>query len=235
MILAPLVTCESKKCSEHATCYLGTCLCHPGYEGADCNERMLEANPWYTSDCPNLLDTTGNTLDINLTHVGGVKGCNGGESFGTGLSYCAYLCYSNVEYGTPIIPYHIWKMAQQAESGLWETVAKGAEVPGNDRFEDHSAGFANYLCVPPVLGKVAEIGAGPWTQFRGLLSKRPDVQVESYTVIEPGAEAYIANVDNCAYKTGKLFKAAKSGNLTFYDFPVHIFSEPGGESKGDHI
>lgn len=60
------------------------------------------------SECWKLIHgPSGNTLDINLTHVGGVKGCNGGESFGTGLSYCAYLCYSNVEYGTPIIPHHI--------------------------------------------------------------------------------------------------------------------------------
>lgn len=120
-------------------------------------------------------------------------------------------------------------MAQQAESGLWVRQGKGRHAPGNYRFKDHFAGFANYLCVPPVLGKVAEIGAGPWTQFRGLLMNRPDVKVESYTVIEPGADAYIANVDNCAYRNGKLIKEEMLGNHTFYDFPVHIFSKPGGK------
>lgn len=213
------------KCSAHSTCYLGTCLCHPGYEGTNCDVRMSIANPWYTADCPNLLDEY--SLDVNRTNVGGVQNCKGGHSLSTGLSYCAYLCYSNVEYGTAIIPHFIWEMAQKAESSLWK-----ASTGTNDRWNEHFQGFANYRCLPASLGRVAEFGAGPWTQFRGLLMKRPDVRVESYTIIEPGADFYRKNVATCSYKTGKLAKQTTPNADTYHNFSVNIISELGESAAG---
>jgi len=220
-----LYLCDGE-CSVHSTCYLGTCLCHPGYGGPLCDDRMHIANPWYTSDCPNL--EASYTLDLNLSDVGGVKDCSGGDSFGLDLSYCAYLCYSNVEYGIAIIPHYIWETAQKAEGSTW----KQSTGSSGDRYEDHFQGFADYRCLPASLGRVAEFGAGPWTQFRGLLGKRPDVEVESYTVIEPGADYYKANIHNCAYKTGKLEALSASGNATYHDFPVQIVSDLGESAAG---
>jgi SAM-dependent methyltransferase len=220
-------TCNDE-CSAHATCFLGTCMCHPGYDGPTCENKMTVANPWYTADCPNLKDE--NTLDITRIDVGGVEGCPNGliqkASMGTGLSYCAYLCYSNVDYGTAIIPVHIWKKAQQAEDSLWRNNRED-----NDRFEDHFEGFANYACIPENLGHVAEYGAGPWTQFRGLLHLRPHT-VERFTIIEPGADFYTKNVPTCAYKTGKLEKYKISGE--FYDFPLTVQSKLGEQTTTSH-
>ena len=77
------------------------------------------------------------------------------------------------------------------------------------------------------LGSVAEFGSGPWTQFRGILHKRPDLVTKRYTVIEPGADHYLKNVPNCAYRSGSLHKYRSS---EMHDFPVVIRSEQ-GESK----
>ncbi|CAB9505521.1 expressed unknown protein [Seminavis robusta] len=216
-------TCDGR-CSNHATCFFGTCMCHPGYEGPTCEDKMLIANPWYTADCPNLRDEV-NTLNVNATNLGGVEFCHEGlaehASLGTGLSYCAYLCYSNVAYGSAIVPHALWKKAQEAENNLWAKISRG----NNDRYNDHFQGFAQYKCVPRDLGHVVEFGAGPWTQIRGLLSLRPDVKVKSYTVLEPGADFYIESVASCTYKTGKLSKHPDTSN--FHDFPVFVKSSLG--------
>lgn len=214
-----IYTCNNQ-CSNHSTCYFGTCLCHPGYEGIDCNQKMEIANPWYTIDCPNLHDQ--NTLDVNRT-IFGSKDCpnSEGADLGTGLSYCAYLCYSNEIYGSVIVPYALWSKAQDAENTLWQKV-RGT----NDRYNDHFEGFANYINLPNNLGHVIEIGAGPWTQFRGLLHLRPDIKINSYTILEPGANYYMNNVATCAYKTGKLTKHPETNQ--FHDFPIHIKSKLGG-------
>jgi len=188
------------------------------------------ANPWYTADCPNLQDTN-STLNVDRlgSDLGGIKDCPDGlaqhVSLGTGLSYCAYLCYSTPLVGTAIVPHSLWKMAQQAENTLWAKAPRGTN---NDRYRDHFQGFANYHCLTTNqnLGHVVEVGAGPWTQFRGLLHLRPDVQVESYTVLEPGADFYVQSVSSCAYKTGKL--AQYPDTSKFHEFPVHIRSSLGG-------
>lgn len=69
-----------------------------------------------------------------------------------------------------------------------------------------------------------EFGAGPWTQFRGLLHKRPDLLVRQYTIFEPGADYYVQNVQTCAYRSGKLEKYRTQG---VHSFPVEIISSRG--------
>jgi len=229
-----IYTCDHQ-CSSHAICYFGSCLCHPGYAGESCQEKMQVANPWYTADCPNLQAPM--TLDISTqdytdpAKLGGIVDCpdglSEGLSLGTGLSYCAYLCYSNKEYGTAIVPKLLWEKAQEAENKLWKQV--GQRTKGNDRYKDHFQGFANYMCLPDTanLGHVLEVGAGPWTQFRGLLHNRPNVHVDSFTILEPGADFYLSQVGTCAYQTGKL--AQYPDTTQFYDFPIHIQSKLGGK------
>ena len=211
-------TCNDK-CSAHATCYFGTCLCHPGYEGPRCQIKMITANPWYTADCPNLRDE--NTLDVNRTDLGGVKFCQDGlaehVSLDTGISYCSYLCYSNLAYGSAIVPHVMWERAQEFQDHRML------------QYMDHFQGFGQYQCVPKKLGNVLEFGAGPWTQFRGLLNQRPDAKVNSYTVLDPKANLYMEKNDRCAYKTGKLAKFPDASN--FHEFPVFVKSSLGGECK----
>lgn len=58
--------------------------------------------------------------------------------------------------------------------------------------------------MPRFLGKVLEIGCGPWTQLGFMLDQRSDWIVDSITLWEPGADKYMKNVATCAYKDGKL-------------------------------
>ena len=212
-----LYSCAGQ-CSIHSTCFMGTCLCHPGYTGTTCNEKKKIANPWYTADCPNLAVDKLLSYNFNDT-IGGNKNCTG-----SGRNPCAYLCYSSEEYGSVIIPQKIWQNAQNEEGKLWR--APRFQKRDGDRVNEHFQGFADYKCIPgESLGNVIEFGAGPWTQFRGLLSKRPDVKVKSYTVLDPGADGYIMSVESCAYKTGKLLKFDREG---FHDFPVHVVSDLAG-------
>lgn len=212
-----LYSCAGQ-CSIHSTCFMGTCLCHPGYTGPTCDEKKKRANPWYTADCPNLAADKLLSYNINDT-IGGNKNCTG-----EGPNPCAYLCYSGEEYGSVIIPQQVWQNAQNEEGKLWR--APRFKKRDGDRVNEHFQGFADYKCIPgESLGNVIEFGAGPWTQFRGLLSKRPDVKVDSYTVLDPGADGYIKSVESCAYKTGKLLKFDRNG---FHDFPVHVVSDLAG-------
>lgn len=213
-----LYSCAGQ-CSIHSTCFMGTCLCHPGYTGPTCEVRKEVANPWYTAECPNLDPGRALTYDINDIDIGGNKDCEGGQ----GRNPCSYLCYSGEEYGSVIIPRRVWQNAQKEEGKVWRR--QGQRGNHGDRYDDHFQGFANYKCIPQNLGNVIEFGAGPWTQFRGLLSQRPDVKVGSYTVLEPGADAYIKDVKTCTYKTGKLQKMDRTG---FHDFPVRVVSDLGG-------
>ena len=213
-----------------STCFLGYCLCHPGYGGLNCDLVKTVANPWYTIDCPNLHRLDGNTLDVHtpLSEIGG-KACPVGEegSMSTGLSYCAHLCYSSEMYGVPIVPFSIWKSAQQAESKLW---GRSGSADG-DRYQEHWEGFQDFakLDLNFNLGSVVEFGAGPWTQFRGIIYKRPDVIIQEYTIIEPGANYYMENVTSCAYRSGRL---RKYGSDELYEFPLNIFAER-GESRSN--
>ena len=216
------------RCSVTSTCFLGYCSCHPGYGGTWCTETKITANPWYTADCPNLRRSDGVTLDINtpLSEAGGGNCHVGSESsLNTKLSYCAHLCYSSEVSGVPIVPVSIWQAAQQAEGELWATLKK----QNGDRYEDHWEGFQDYEAFKPNadLGSVIEFGSGPWTQFRGVLHKRPDLKTQKYTVVEPGASYYMNTVPTCAYRTGEL---RKLGSKEFFQFPIEVISTP-GESR----
>lgn len=197
--------CENRRgCSGNGVCFLGECFCYPAYRGGKCEERFEPANPWYTTDCPNLLGQR--TFHRNATgaQLSSGRGCNPPGTTPSkikDLSYCAYLCYSHPEHGVALIPTYIWHAAQVEESIIWQ-----GNSGHNDRAGEHLEGFKNYIGLPPnsSLGHMAEFGAGPWTQTRTLLAKRPDIKIDSFTVQEPGADFYIRNTPNCAYKTGRL-------------------------------
>jgi len=147
--------------------------------------------------------------------------------------FCSYLCFSHISYGSAVVPISLWKSAQQAEGDLWHEVSSwqnGAD--SNDRSEEHHLAFDKFSCLDKgtTLGSVIEVGAGPWTQLKGMLHIRPDIQVQSFMVWEPGADRYMSEVSSCSYKTsGKLTKFNGSG---FHPFPVTINSR-GGELLTD--
>lgn len=120
--------CKNSTCSQHSSCFLGSCPCHPGYGGKKCDMKLSVSNMWYTKHCPNLQQQS--TLDIHvpLTLVGGEhpktidtmseKRCEPPAHPKT----CAYLCYSHNSYGTAIVPISLWKAAQSAEGNLWASI-----------------------------------------------------------------------------------------------------------------
>lgn len=217
--------------------FFGKRMCLPGYAPDGCTARLAVANPWYTADCPNLQNVLGNTLDVSTPEVGlgGRVGCAGALQVPTGeITPCAYLCYSHPQYGTAIVPHALWRRAQLDERGWAEAVGKHGIT--DDRSAEHWEGFRGFVDVPAVLGEgsLLEVGAGPWTQTKGLLFKRPDLKIQRFAIFEPSADWYEANVNTCSYKTGKLrtFNHTSEGKY-YHDFPMEIFGRS-GESLLQH-
>ena len=93
---------------------------------------------------------------------------------------------------------------------------------------EHWKAFDKLSCLKPNfdLGVVIEVGAGPWTQFKGFLNIRPDLTAKEFVVWEPSADRYMKEVSSCSYKTGySLKKWDGSGD---HPFPVRVVSS-GGE------
>ena len=38
--------CARSPCYAHSSCFLGACVCHPGWHGESCDRRLEIANPW---------------------------------------------------------------------------------------------------------------------------------------------------------------------------------------------
>eukprot|EP01041_Mallomonas_annulata_P003088 gene3088-6060_t len=221
--------CTKYECPVNSICYLGSCPCKPGYGGENCELHLKIPNPWYFTNCPNLQMT--DTLDINipLSKLGGEYDEKHSIK---DPKFCSYLCYSHPNYGTAVVPLSLWKAAQLAEGNLWKQVSQWAQSSdSNDRAEEHWISFHKFVSLEHSrrLGSVIEVGAGPWTQLKGILYVRPDLIVTDFTVWEPGAKRYMEEVSSCSYKSGnKLLKWKQEISNDFHSFPVFIESE-GGE------
>lgn len=232
------------ECPKHSFCFFGSCPCHPGYSGDKCDTTLPIANPWYKAYCPNLKDRNGETYnpDTLLKDLGGEFYSFDQRSRGScapmkNQPACAYLCYAHPQYGAAVVPHSLWRTAQEAESALWKSLG-GLNAPNNDRAEEHWRGFGDFACLPPsvVLGKTIEVGAGPWTQIKGMLYKRPDAIVNELTIFEPGADKYMTDVASCSYRSGKLEQwgapgravSVGGGDGRYHSFPVVVRAE-GGE------
>jgi SAM-dependent methyltransferase len=220
-------SCTQTVLSPNSLCFFGDILCKPGYGGADCLTKVL--NPWYSKHCPNL--NMSDSLDIHLP-----LNLTGGEhdaryQLGIDPKFCSYLCFSHQLYGTAVVPISLWRAAQKAEGDLWRQVAGWSGTIGNanDRAAEHWKAYDNFHCLAKdaSLGQVIEVGAGPWTQLKGLLHVRPDLRVDKFVVWEPSADRYVQEVSNCAYKTSS--KLIRWDGLTYHPFPVEVQSK-GGEA-----
>lgn len=198
--------CSLTKCSSHASCYLGSCVCNPGYTGSTCTRKLEPANPWYTQDCFNLKQESTLNLQVPLSQIGGeFRTIDGrltrnkdfcGKDGNTGsLLACAYLCYSHPDYGVAMVPKSLWKDAQGVEQELWVSEGKYLKNNANDRAEEHFISFHSFNILLKQnltrIGRVVEVGAGPWTQFRYILYSRPELVVDHFTIWEPSAAKYV--------------------------------------------
>lgn len=107
--------CSASVCGSNSVCFLGTCFCKPGYEGVDCAVKKIPANPWYTAFCPNLLSTDTLNVTTPVELLGGEyskRNTTRGEQKSGAF---AYLCFSHPNYGTAVVPFSLWRAAQEAE------------------------------------------------------------------------------------------------------------------------
>jgi SAM-dependent methyltransferase len=131
--------------------------------------------------------------------------------------------------GVAVVPISLWKASQKAEGDLWKNVGMWSRSSdANDRAIEHWKAFDGFKCLEPNLkiGNVIEVGAGPWTQFKGIMHCRQDLAVSSFTVWEPSADRYIQEVSSCSYKSKtSLTRWDGSGS---HPFDVKVISQ-GGE------
>ena len=172
-------------CGERGICLLGKCFCAPGASptlGGRCEGRRAPTHAH--AKCKPLKGTLYPTNSSAL--------------------FDADRCLVNDAYGAAVIPAKRWHAAQEAEARLWK---KGGDAVSNagvgDRAAEHVAKFEDYRKLPVQLGHVAEVGAGPWTQTLFALRARPDVQVTSLTVIDPGIPGYLAS-GHSSYANGTM-------------------------------
>ena len=236
-------TKEVRECGQcpgsRSFCFMGTCPCHPGWTGQACDIWLKDVgppNPWYSLHCPNLRDPNSPTFTKDTNAAAELGGEYSVKAQGPkcqpldkqdarGASACAYLCFSNHMYGVAAVPISLWQAAQTAEIQLWKSLGAPALSP-NDRAAEHWRGFGNFVCIRNAsLGRVIEVGAGPWTQIKGLLHVRPELSIFELTLFEPGAESYMRDVPSCSYRTGRLERFDSRG---VHDFPLVVQSQ-GGE------
>jgi len=85
-----------------------------------------------------------------------------------------------------------WKEAQKYEYDTWMIYANTAST---DRNNEHYQNFEEYACLPKNLGKLIEIGCGPFTQTKTIIVGRT---TESITLVDPLINEY-RNHQHCSY------------------------------------
>lgn len=127
--------------------------------------------------------------------------------------------YWNDETGISSVDKTRWEVAQHYEKECW---LKHGSTDTADRNNEHYLGFDKYNCLASNLGRVAEIGCGPFTQLHTILT-RANKKVESITLVDPLLESYLSH-RNCAYTNSRLA-----------GFPVYrMESIPAEEFDGDN-
>ena len=92
--------------------------------------------------------------------------------------------------------------------------------------------MSGYARSPSSQYSPVEVGAGPWTQLKPMLHYRTDLQVGDFTVVEPSARNYMAEVSSCSYRSGtRLEKFSGDG---FHAFPVKVLAVGGELIPSNH-
>jgi hypothetical protein len=73
------IDCKVNLCPLHSFCFLGSCVCHPGYTNYNCDEK-IKGFPFNRLDCPNLL--MNDTIQLDFISI---------------LEYVEELIYTNKE------------------------------------------------------------------------------------------------------------------------------------------
>ena len=196
--MASKMSCGEKGCV-NGTCFFNACWCQPGFIGEHCDSEQ-ESQP----TCPDWKEWS----NLVKTCVKPTQHCQQKRFYRLGLPQHNRghpdQCFTHPTYGAAIIPMERWKLAQLAESILWQQIDSASTGGICDRCHEHKANFDSYASVRH-LGHVAEVGCGPFTQVHTLLEARPDLvqTAESITLADPGMDGYL-KLKSCPYRNGRL-------------------------------
>ena len=124
---------------------------------------------------------------------------------GDGVSTaCQYYCYYSDRYGFARISQALWKAAQKGEHAIWISTEDDS-----DRGAENREGFQDYKTLRGMqLGRVLEIGSGPFTQTKTIIAalreSGNDPQIKEIHVSDPGVPTYLKHTKHCSYKSGTL-------------------------------
>lgn len=160
----------SKQCS-NGDCLVDMCFCHKGFNGTNCQHGAV----------PNCAAEKAQGIKAYLECTSYIPG------FGT----------------TRLAPEvaKLWSDFQTWEAGVWI-----ADTGNSDRIQQHLGWYNNYAAVTDLLrkgfrlGKVLEVGCGPYTQSLTLISKVGVETLDSLTLMDPLMDIYLQKVRNTAYR-----------------------------------
>lgn len=105
--------------------------------------------------------------------------------------------YYDPENGTIAVDPERWLAAQERERWTWFDHCPNIS---DDRSGEHAAGFDNYSALPEKLGDVIEVGCGPFTQLRSIITGR---STDRIVLSDPLLTTYL-NHPHCSYRHGIL-------------------------------
>lgn len=131
---------------------------------------------------------------MNKIWIGSPTDVRQGKAAGEALTQINDSQYWDDEQGIVKVSEARWQQAQKFESEGWLTHWRNAV---DDRNDEHKRGFNGYIGVPQNLGKVIEIGCGPFTQLKTIQEGR---KIETVTLLDPLLEKYM-QLPKCTYKS----------------------------------
>lgn len=183
-------------CENTGFMFFNKCYCRPGWQGDDCT--IPTASNRYV---PNKTLCPAWKSDFNIeTYT--FQMWNSAPAVPCAKSHwgqCKLLCFWQPELGIVQVPSSVWSFASDKEHAMW----KGFDTD-KDRDAEHVEGFGGYKKVPRNLGRLLEIGAGPFSQTKTILSTLKNFDLKNITFAEPNIFRYKTEVPHCTYKTGRL-------------------------------
>jgi len=214
---------KSKNDNGQCTDYFGKCIADNS--AAIDHGMMFTKDPWKQVITPNRCASYGPLFGPTSTYTfvedeGHSNGKCPWVQEGGVKSACQYFCYYDEQYGVARINHELWQAAQEGEAAIWAD-----SVAADDRSDEIVEGFGGYSSVAAnvPLGKVLEVGSGPYTQTKALIDTlrdklNVDPGIESISLVDPGIDGYMAHTKHCSYR-----------NRTLGGYPVTNLQSVGGE------
>lgn len=144
-------------------------------------------------------------------------------------------CFTHPDYGIMKVTHKRWLTGQKSELATWVRDGTGGDVGQHDttqtdRAQSHADGFQQYKAVPKQLGRMMELGCGPWGQTKFMLHKRTDIVIDSMTMCDPNLLSYVAGVKTCSYADLGLDVYGSKPN-TNHPFPLVLINAGGEQLK----